>query len=491
MNNTHTFDKSILKAYDVRGVVGKTLNEDDAYFIGKGYGTLLKKMNKNSCVVGYDGRHTSKQYANLVSKGLNETGIDVVNIGLMPTPAVYFAIHHLEKEAGIIVTASHNPPEYNGFKMLTNEDPIWGENIQKIGEFAKNGNFETGNGKLEFRDIKESYIKFLINVLNGNNTTYEYKIKKFAEDLISKFVKKEEPVKRKKLKIVFDAGNGAVASILKDVVAKIPNIEYKTICDEVDGDFPNHHPDPAVEKNMEMLKNEVVKSGYDLGFGYDGDGDRIGVVDDKGILLYGDQLLAILARDFLEKNPGEKVMSEVKASKVLYDDIRNKGGIPVMWKPGHSSQKSKMKSDNIKLAGETSGHMFFGENHNYDDCLYASMKLIDYLSKSDKTLSEIREEFPKTYCTSEVRIEVGDERKFEIPTEIATRMKTANRDFIDVDGVRVETGNGWWLVRGSNTQPDITMRCEALSQEGLEECKNDLKEQLKLSNIEFSENILN
>ena len=488
MDNTHIFEKSILKAYDVRGVVGKTLNGNDAYFIGKGYGTLLKRMDKHTCVIGYDGRSTSKDYAELVSKGLNETGIDVVNIGLMPTPAVYFAIHHLKKDAGIIVTASHNPPEYNGFKMLTNEDPIWGEDIQKIGEFAREGDFEVGEGKVEYRDIKESYIKFILNVLEDNSVC-NCPIKKFVCSIISKF-KQQKPVKRKKLRIVFDAGNGAVASVLKDIVARIPNIEYKTICDEVDGTFPNHHPDPAVEKNMEMLKNAVVRGGYHLGFGYDGDGDRIGVVDDKGVLLYGDQLLAILARDFLKENPGEKVMSEVKASKVLYDDIKNMGGIPVMWKPGHSSQKSKMKSDDIKLAGETSGHMFFGENHNYDDCLYASMKLINYLSKSDKKLSEIREEFPKTYCTSEERIEVGDERKFEIPTEIAERMREKNREFIDVDGIRVETKDGWWLVRGSNTQPDITTRCEALSKEGLEECKNDLKEQLRLSNVEFSEEFL-
>lgn len=486
MNNTHKFEKSILKAYDIRGVVGKTLNDEDAYFIGKGYGTFLRRMNKSTCVIGYDGRSTSKQYADLVAKGLNETGIDVINIGLMPTPTVYFALHHLNKDAGIIVTASHNPPEYNGFKMLTNEDPIWGDNIQKIGKFAENGDFEIGNGKLEYRDIKESYTNFILNVLNENENKYNCKICNFVDQIISKFIHKKKENPRKKLKIIFDAGNGAVASVLKDIVSKIPNIEYKTICDTVDGTFPNHHPDPAVEKNMEMLKKAVVENGYDLGFGYDGDGDRIGVVDDKGNLLYGDQLLAILARDFLEKNPGEKVMSEVKASKVLYDDIKNHGGIPVMWKPGHSSQKSKMKSDNIKLAGETSGHMFFGENHNYDDCLYASMKVINFLSKSDKKLSEIIAEFPKTYCTSEIRVEVGDDKKFEIPTEIAKRMKETNRNFIDVDGIRVETKDGWWLVRGSNTQPDITTRCEALSEEGLEECKNDLREQLKLCGFDIN-----
>lgn len=480
---THIFEKSILKAYDIRGVVGEKVNDADAYFIGKSYGTLLIRMDKKSCVVGYDGRKTSKQFADLVCKGLNETGVDVVNIGLVPTPTVYFGVQHLKKDAGIIITASHNPPEYNGFKMLTNEEPIWGENIQKLGEFARNGDFENGEGKLEYRDIRESYINFILSKLDNKECCYP--VCGFIKKIINKITGKGCSCKKnKKLKIVWDAGNGAAASVLKEIVAKIPG-EHKTICDVVDANFPIHHPDPSVEKNMEMLKKEVVDGGFDLGFGFDGDGDRIGVVDDKGILLYGDQLLAILAREFLSKNPGEKVMSEVKASKVLYDDIKEHGGEPIMWKPGHSSQKAKMKADNIKLAGETSGHIFYGENHNYDDSLYASIKLINFVLNSDKKLSEIREAFPKTFSTKEIRVNVGDERKFEIPAEIVNRMKENERKFVDVDGVRVETKDGWWLVRASNTEPDITTRCEALSEEGLEECKKDLKEQLNLSNCDI------
>ena len=461
MNNTHIFEKSILKQYDIRGVVGKNLSEVDAYFVGKSYGTLLKrKFNKHSCVVGFDGRHTSPLYAENVVKGLMECGINVANIGLVPTPVVYFSLHHLNKDAGIIITASHNPAEYNGFKMLTNEEPIWGENIQQLGIYAKNGDFENGSdAKYEEINIKEAYFDFIVNKLQNG---------------------------KKELKIVWDAGNGAVASILKDAVKRLPG-QHITICDTVDGDFPNHHPDPAVEKNMEMLKKAVVDNNCDFGVGFDGDGDRVGIVDSEGFLLYGDQLLAILAREFLKDNPGEKVMSEVKASKVLYDDIVEHGGIPVMWKPGHSAQKAKMKEDNIKLAAETSGHVFYGENYNYDDALYAAVKLMNFVSNSDTTIAEIRKSFPKTYSTSEIRVEVGDDKKFEIANEIAERMKKEGRKFVDVDGIRVETKDGWWLVRGSNTQPDITTRCEALSEAGLEECKKDLRNQLNLSgyDIEF------
>jgi phosphomannomutase len=462
MKRSHIFEKSILKQYDIRGVVDKNLNEEDAYFVGRGYGTLLKrKYNRNTCVVGYDGRHTSVSYSKQVIKGLMECGISVTNVGLLPSPTVYFAVTQLDKDAGLIVTASHNPPEYNGFKMLTNEMPVFGDDILQLGIYAESGDFENGGGALyEEVDIKSRYFKFILDTLKLGN-------------------------KRKNLKIAWDAGNGASASILNDLLSQFPT-ENITICDTVDGSFPIHHPDPAVEKNMELLKKTVVENKCDFGVGFDGDGDRIGIVDNEGFLLYGDQLLAVLARDFLKDNPGEKIMSEVKASKVLYDDIVAHGGIPVMWKPGHSAQKSKMKSDGIRLAAETSGHVYFGDNHCYDDAIYAAVKMINFLSDSDKTIAEIRKSFPKAYSTSEIRVEVGDDKKFIIADEISDRMKKENRKFVDVDGIRVETEDGWWLVRGSNTQPDITTRCEALSEEGLNKCKNDLKNQLNLSGFDIN-----
>ncbi|MDR2077411.1 MAG: phosphomannomutase/phosphoglucomutase [Rickettsiales bacterium] len=457
MLDSHVFDESILRQYDIRGVVDRTLGIRDAYYVGRSFGTLLRrKYGKKTCVVGYDGRHSSESYAERLIEGLGLCGIDTINIGLAPTPMVCFAVQFLKKDAGVIVTASHNPSEYNGFKMLTNTDPVWGEDIQQLNLYSRAGDFENARGYRSSVNVREDYLNFIVKTLDNGES---------------------------KLKIAWDAANGAMASIIKDVVAKFPG-KHITICDTVDGNFPNHSPDPSIEKNLQMLKNEVITNGCDLGIGFDGDGDRIGVIDDEGTFLYGDQLLAILAREFLRKNPGEKVMSEVKASKVLYDDIVNHGGIPVMWKAGHSMQKAKMKSDDIKLAGETSGHIFYGDNHDYDDALYAAVKLMSFLSQNSVKLSSIVKAFPKTYSTTEIRIKADDRRKFEVVEEITDRMKKDGRKFINIDGLRVETEDGWWLARASNTLPEITTRCESLSKKGFDLCKAELKKQLKESGFD-------
>ncbi|MDR1926103.1 MAG: phosphomannomutase/phosphoglucomutase [Endomicrobium sp.] len=467
MQNTHTFNKAILKQYDIRGIVEKELNEIDAYFVGKSYATALQELNKKTCVIGYDARATSEPYSKEVIRGLTECGIDVINIGLVPTPVVYFAIHFLKKDAGLIITASHNPPEYNGFKMLTNEDPFWGNDIQKLGSIAEKGefyNFNTNNtkkGKVENINVKEDYFNFLLNLLNKNN--------------------------KKKLKVCWDAGNGAVAAIIDDFVEKLPN-ENITICNTIDPTFPNHHPNPEIPENMKMLSEAVIKNKCDFGIGFDGDGDRIGVVDDEGYMLYGDQLLCIFAREYLKTNKGKKVMSEVTSSMILFDDIAKNGGIPVMWKPGHSILKAKMKLDNIKLAGETSGHIFFGENHNYDDASYAGIKLINILSNIDEKLSDIRKAFPVTYSTNKISIKSNDVDKYAIPEAMYERLKLQGRekDVSTVDGVRVKKADGWWICRNSSTGPQMTVRCEALSPEGLEECKKEVKEQLNLSGYDIT-----
>ena len=451
MEKKHTIKASVLKAYDIRGVVDKEINEVDAYFIGRGFGTILKRRNLKTCVLGYDGRHTSPSYAKECSKGLADSGIDVINVGLLPTPGVYFAMKHLNTDAGMIISASHNPKEYNGFKMLTQEGPFWGDDIQEIGRLAASGNFESGNGKItENKQIRTDYINFILKQFKGG---------------------------KKVLNVVWDAGNGVVGSVLKDIISKLPGKQV-AIYDEVDGDFPNHHPDPSVAKNMVLLQKAVVDGKFDLGIAFDGDGDRIGVVDNTGFLLYGDQLELIFARDFLKTHKGEKIMSEVKASMVLYNDIKEHGGIPVMWKPGHSAQKAKMKEDNIKLAGETSGHIYWGENHNFDDALYSSMKLLNIMSNSDTTIAEILASLPKTYSTSEIRITVGDDKKFEIAKQLAEKLQKEGKDFVGVDGVRCNLPEGWWLIRASNTQPDLTTRCEALSEKDLEIVKKDLEKQL-------------
>jgi phosphomannomutase len=409
--------------------------------------------------VGYDGRHTSKSFSEETIKGLLECGINVTDIGLVPTPMVYFSIWRYEFQAGLVVSASHSPKEYNGFKMLTEDGAIWGDAIQELGKIAESGDFVQGQGELKAKDIKADYVNYIVGKLNKNN--------------------------KKTLNIVWDAGNGATAVVLKDIVAKIPG-KHKTLCDTVDGDFPVHHPDPSVEKYMTLVKEEVVKGGFDLGFSFDGDGDRIGVVDNEGYLFFGDQIQIIYARDFLKNNPGEKVMNEVSASLILYDDIKRHGGIPVIWKPGHSIQKEKMKSDGIKMAGETSGHMYFAENHNYDDCFFAAIKMINILANSSETLAEMRHKFPKVYNTKKYYVDVADDNdKFRIPDEIAERIKKQGRIVVDVEGARVEKGDGWWLVRNSNTGPQMAVRCEAQSREGLEECKKEVEEQLRLSGYDF------
>lgn len=455
----HIFKKSILKPYDIRGLAGSEITEVDAYFIGKSYGTYIqKKFNKKNCIIGYDGRLTSESFANEVIKGLLETGVDVFNVGLVATPMVYFALQFFKKETALIVTASHNPPEYNGFKMLTNEAPIWGEEIQELGKIAESGNFIQGNGNLEKLEIKESYINFILNSYNKNN--------------------------KKTLNICFDAGNGATGVVLNDIVSKLPG-KHKVLFGTVDGNFPNHNADPSILKNMETLQKEVVEGHFDFGVAYDGDGDRIGVVDEFGNIYYGDQLLCVFARDYLKKHPNEKILFEVSSSQVLPDDIKKHGGDYVICPPGHSILKSIMKEQKIGLGGETSGHMFFGEHYNYDDAIYATIKLINILSNIDDTLGSIRKAFPTYYSTPKIGVKCTDEEKVITPKQIANRIKEQGRKVIDVSGVRVEKADGWWLVRDSSTEPKMTVRCEALSKEGLEECKNEVKEQLKISGFEI------
>lgn len=459
MERSHIFDSSILKACDIRGVVGEKLNEVDAYFVGKAFGTFLQRDKKSrSCVVGRDGRRSSKKFSDKVIKGLLETGINVTNIGLMPTPVVYFSVKHLNLDAGLIVTASHNPPEYNGFKMLTNDDPVYGGDIQKIAEYSKNGDFCSGKGTLSNVDIKPDYLNFLFRKIKPQ---------------------------RNPLKVVWDCGNGADSVLLNDVIAKLPG-NHKALFTDIDSDFKNHLADPSDPNNMVALQKEVIRSKYDIGIAFDGDGDRLGIVDSEGYIFFGDQLLIIYERDFLKHHKGEKVMCEVKASKVLYDDIKKNGGIGVMWKPGHSSQKAKMKSDKIMLAGETSGHMYFGENYNFDDALYAAVKLLNILGNEDKSITQMRKEFPVPYSTPEIRFDVVDSMlRSQVPIQIADRMKKSKRQFIDIDGVKAETEDGWWLVRSSNTQPALTLRCEALTENGLNLCKSEVEYQLKLSGVDF------
>ncbi len=457
MKQRHIFSSEILKACDIRGIVGEELNNDDAYYTGRSFGTSLIRLGLSTCIVGYDGRLSSRKLSDRVIDGLTESGIQVILVGLVPTPVVYFAVNFLKADAGLIVTASHNPPEYNGFKFITCDGPFHGEQIQNFSLLCEQSDFENGIGIVKEMDITEDYISYLYDFLNKSPG--------------------------KNVSVVWDPGNGASAAVLSAFLKELPG-KHKIICGEVDGNFPHHHPDPSREENIRHLKEAILDEGADFGIAFDGDGDRIGVVDGEGFLLYGDQLLTLFARDFLKDNPDETVMSEVKASRFFYDDVAARGGKPLMWKVGHTHQKEKMKKDRIKLAGETSGHIFFAENKGWDDAMFASIKLLNILTDSSKTLTEIRKEFPVYFDSGEIRIVLSTKERLRVISEISSRLREDERSFIDIDGIRVDSSDGFWMMRGSNTQPHITIRCEAASKEGLSDCIRDMKKQLTLSGID-------
>mgnify|MGYP003607194470 CR=1 FL=1 len=462
-SKTHKFTPSILKAYDIRGVFGKDFNNVDAFFMGKAYGTFLRNLNKKSCVVGRDGRVSSEELQKHFMDGLITTGVSAIDIGMVMSPCMYWSVWHLNGDAGMIITASHNPGEYNGFKMLTKENPVWGDDIQQLGKIAESGNFAIGNAKITKANVREDYIKYVLSFLKINS-------------------------KSKTLNIVFDTGNGVVGDIIKDVIIKNIPGTHKFLYEEVDGRFPNHLADPSLEKEMQDLKKAVLEGKFDFGISYDGDGDRLGFIDKEGYIYFGDEILDILMRPFLKQNPGEKVLFEISSSQVLVDDIEKFGGVPVMWKPGHSAFKSKMKEDNIKIGGETSCHIYYGENHNFDDSLVATMKMINFLANGSDTLESIRKTFPKTYLTKKIKIKTPDDViKYKAPDNIADRMKLKGRKIIQIDGARVYVNKSdWWLIRSSNTEPAMTARAEAMTQEGLEICKKELIEQLKLEGFDIS-----
>ncbi len=451
----HQFEDEILKECDIRGILNRDLTKKDAYFVGKAFGTKLINMDKNKCVVGYDGRISSPELSREVIRGLSETGIDVIDIGLVPTPVVYFAVAELFPGGGLIVTASHNPPEYNGFKFITEDGPFFADDLKKLADISRSASFIKGHGNSRKENIIPSYIKYLSGFIAPS-------LKSFS--------------------IVWDPGNGAAGATLPFLINSLPG-KHRVICGEVDGNFPNHHPDPSVESNVRMLQKAVKDTKADFGIAFDGDGDRIGVIDSEGYLLQGDQLLTIYAGTYLKENPGETVMTEVKASQMFQDAITDFGGKPLMWKVGHTNQKAKMLEQNIQLAGETSGHIYFGENNGYDDALFAALKLITILSQADKNLTEIRKTFPVYHDTGEIRIEISKSEREKALSEIAERLNSTGRQFLAIDGIRASCKNGFWIVRGSNTLPQLTIRCEGTSELDLEYCIKDLEHQLSLSGI--------
>jgi phosphomannomutase len=452
----HSFHPSILREYDIRGIVGSTLFAADARAIGAAYATWIRRQGGKAIALGFDGRVSSPELAEALTEGLLSAGVAVKRVGLGPTPMLYFAVKHLHTDAGIMVTGSHNPPTHNGFKMALYTGPVYGDAIQEIGRIATEGDFDSGRGTIEDLDIRDVYVERLVRDYAGPRD----------------------------LKIVWDAGNGATGDILRRMTAKLPG-KHTLLFDEIDGRFPNHHPDPTVPENLVDLQRAVAEQGADLGIGFDGDGDRIGAIDGTGRIVWGDQLLAIYAKEVLATHPGAVIIADVKASQILFDEIARLGGKPLMFKTGHSLIKAKMAETGSPLAGEMSGHIFFADKwYGFDDALYCGVRLASLVSRSGESLAALVDRLPSVFNTPETRFDVEAARKFQVIGEVKARLAADPKIKVsDVDGVRVTTEDGWWLARASNTQEVLVARAESSTLEGLERLKTQLKDQLGLSGI--------
>ncbi|HET9146305.1 MAG TPA: phosphomannomutase/phosphoglucomutase [Sphingomicrobium sp.] len=451
----HKFNPTILREYDIRGIVGDTLNESDAYSLGRTFAAKARDEKARRIAVGRDGRTHSGMLEAALIRGLTESGIDVVQVGMGPSPMLYFATHYLDVDGGIQVTGSHNPANYNGFKLLLKGRSVFGKEIQAIGERAARGDWSEGNGAIEEVDIREAYVNRLLDGFSG-----------------------------KPFRIGWDAGNGAAGPILDMLVERLPGHQH-VIYSEVDGRFPNHHPDPTVEANLADLKDLVTREQLDFGIAFDGDGDRIGAVDGEGRVIWGDQLLMILAEPVLKEQPGATIIADVKASQLLFDRVGELGGTPLMWKTGHSLIKSKMKETGSPLAGEMSGHIFFKHRwYGFDDALYAAVRLIEAVSESGKSLTELKSAMPTAVATPELRFQVDEPRKFAIIDEVRDRLAADGAKVDATDGVRVSTIDGWWLLRASNTQDVLVARAESADQAGLDRLVGQIDDQLARSGVE-------
>src|SRR5205085_2934868 len=452
---THQFNPTVLREYDIRGIVGDTLTEDDAYALGRTFASQMRDEGARRIAVGRDGRLHSGLLEAALIRGLNESGADVVQIGMGPSPMLYFATHYLDVDGGIQVTGSHNPADYNGFKLLLKGRSVFGQEIQALGRRSAAGEWSDGNGTVEEVDIREAYVDRLLQDFSG-----------------------------KPFRVGWDAGNGAAGPVLDMLVERLPG-HHHVLFSKVDGSFPNHHPDPTVEANLADLKERVLNEPLDFGIAFDGDGDRIGAIDGNGRVIWGDQLLMILAEAVLREEPGATIIADVKASQTLFDRIAELGGQPLMWKTGHSLIKAKMKETGAPLAGEMSGHIFFNHRwYGFDDALYAAVRLIEAVSASGKSLTEIMDTMPKSVATPEMRFQVDEPRKFAIVEEVRDRLSADGAKVDATDGVRVSTSDGWWLLRASNTQDVLVARAEAKDEAGVERLVAQIDDQLAKSGVE-------
>jgi phosphomannomutase len=471
---SHHFDPTVLREYDIRGVVGRTLHPADAFAIGRVFGSMLAEGDgvakdgaakgdgtardaAKRVAVGYDGRLTSPELEQALVDGLRASGVEALRVGRGPTPMLYYAATTLATDGAVMVTGSHNPPDYNGFKMMWGRKPFFGQQILRIGELAETGKVvpEASAGEQAIA-IADDYVARLLVDWDGGD---------------------------RMLKVVWDNGNGAAGDVLQKLVASLPG-EHFVLNGTIDGRFPAHHPDPTVPANLAQLIAEVRARKADIGIAFDGDADRIGLVDDTGEILFGDQLMVLLARDVLKDHPGATIIADVKASQVLFDEIAKAGGNPLMWKTGHSLIKSKMAEMASPLAGEMSGHIFFADRwYGFDDALYAAVRTLGIVARMSGKLSAVRDALPHVINTPEVRFDCDDRRKFAVIEEVAARLRAEGAKVSATDGVRVQTPDGWWLLRASNTQAVLVARCEATSSAGLDRLKAALVKQLSASGL--------
>jgi phosphomannomutase len=446
---SHIFPKSLLREYDARGTVGKSLSVEDARALARSLATATKRRGGSRIAVGRDGRLTSPELSAAVVEGITASGLEAVDVGLGPTPMLYFAIQHLGTDSGIMVTGSHNPPGDNGFKMAWKDGPIYGETIQQFGALAAAGDWDSGTGAASTIDLSDAYIERMLADFSGSGA-----------------------------RVGWDPGNGAGGAIIDRLVARLPG-HHAIINGTVDGNFPAHHPDPTVDANLVQLQALVASEKLDIGIAFDGDADRVGAIDSTGRVVRADQLMMVLARDLLARMPGAAIVGDVKCSKLLFDDVNAHGGQGIIWKTGHSLIKAKMKELHAPLAGEMSGHIFFADTYyGYDDAPYAALRLLSALSRMNISLKDFADSLPLVHNTPELRIECPEERKFSAVAEIVARARTSGARVVDIDGARVESEMGWWLIRASNTQAAIIARAEGVSAQALEDLTGILRAEL-------------
>ena len=442
----HAFHPTVLREYDIRGIIGETLRPADAHALGRAYATLLRAADGRRVCLGFDGRLSSPELAEALGEGLRAGGVDVLRIGRGPTPMLYFAVHHLDADGGLQVTGSHNPPSHNGFKMMLGKKSLYGARIQELGRIAASGDYATGVGRIVDSPVFDVYIDRLRRDFRGG----------------------------RELRVVWDAGNGATGEALSALSAQLPG-RHVLLYAEIDGRFPNHHPDPTVPENLADLIRTVQAEGAELGIAFDGDGDRIGVVDGQGRIMFGDQLMQILAADVLARHPGAPIIADVKASQALFDEIGRLGGKPVMYKTGHSLMKAAMAEMGAPLAGEMSGHIFYSDGfYGHDDALYVAVRLLDILARGERTLADWRDRMAPMVNTPELRFDCPDETKFDVIERVKARLEAEGAKVNAIDGVRVMTADGWWLLRASNTQAVLVARAEAADEGALARLKQQI-----------------